>query len=210
MSDAPLAPPATAQPDPGLDQSARCRILQAAVDIFGRKGYAGTSVREIVERAGVTKPALYYHFHSKEGLMMAIIDGAAREVRRVVEEVQRHGGTARERIIALVLALRQLVRLHTSELRVVHSVYYFAPELLPAFDYRVFERIVLAEFDKALRLGIASGEMRPVSISHASLALGSVLGGVLDHELIHSDVVLQDSDVAHVLNLIFEGLCPSA
>lgn len=204
------APPPDLPPDAATDHSARCRILQAAVDIFGRKGYAGTSVREIVERAGVTKPVLYYHFHSKEGLMMAIIDAAAREVRRVIEEVQRQGGSARARVNGLVLGLRQLVRFHSSELRVVHSVYYFAPELLPAFDYRVFERLVLAELDSALRLGIESGELRPVSLRHAALALGSILSGVLDQELIHKDVVLEDADVTQVLDLFFDGLCPSA
>ncbi len=190
------------------DASSRARLLHAAVEIFGRKGYAGASVREIVEQAGVTKPVLYYHFGSKEGLMMAIIDEAARAVRAVVDEVRRRGGPARDRVIGLVLALRQLVRLRSSELRVVHSVYYFAPELLPAFDYRVFERIVLGEFDGALRSGIDSGELRPVSLSHAALALGSVLSGVLDQELIHRDRILDDDDVVQVLNLVFDGLCP--
>jgi hypothetical protein len=111
-------------------------------------------------------------------------------------------------VIAVVLGLRQLVRLRTTELRVVHSVYFFAPELLPAFDFRVFERIVLGEFDGALRSGIDSGELRPVSLPHAALALGSVLSGVLDQELLHQDRILDDGDVVQVVNLVFDGLCP--
>ena len=42
--------------------NARERLLETATDIFAKKGYAGTSVREIVNRAGVSKPVLYYYF----------------------------------------------------------------------------------------------------------------------------------------------------
>jgi AcrR family transcriptional regulator len=48
-------------------------ILQAAVELFARKGYDATSTREIVEAAGVTKPMLYYYFKNKEGLCEAIL-----------------------------------------------------------------------------------------------------------------------------------------
>ncbi|MBW2208934.1 MAG: helix-turn-helix transcriptional regulator, partial [Deltaproteobacteria bacterium] len=50
------------------EQDARAVLLEAATALFAQKGYAGTSVREIVERAGVTKPVLYYYFENKEGL----------------------------------------------------------------------------------------------------------------------------------------------
>jgi len=41
--------------------------------LFATQGYDATSVREIVEGAGVTKPTLYYHFRSKEGLAKALV-----------------------------------------------------------------------------------------------------------------------------------------
>jgi AcrR family transcriptional regulator len=48
-------------------------IATAAARLFATRGYDATSVREIVEAAGVTKPTLYYHFGSKEGLAQALI-----------------------------------------------------------------------------------------------------------------------------------------
>ncbi|NIW00329.1 TetR family transcriptional regulator, partial [Candidatus Saccharibacteria bacterium] len=41
---------------------ARERLLETAIGMFAQKGYAGTSVREIAEQAGVSKPVLYYYF----------------------------------------------------------------------------------------------------------------------------------------------------
>ena len=43
--------------------------------LFAERGYDATSVREIVEAAGVAKPTLYYYFRSKEGLAQALTDG---------------------------------------------------------------------------------------------------------------------------------------
>ena len=47
-------------------------LLESGIALFAEKGYASTSVREIVEGAGVTKPVLYYYFKSKEELFESI------------------------------------------------------------------------------------------------------------------------------------------
>jgi AcrR family transcriptional regulator len=52
--------------------STRERILDAALDLFVEQGYDGTSLRQIAEQLGVTKAALYYHFESKEDILMAL------------------------------------------------------------------------------------------------------------------------------------------
>ncbi len=48
-------------------------LAKVAARLFASRGYDATSVREIVEEAGVTKPTLYYHFGSKEGLAQALL-----------------------------------------------------------------------------------------------------------------------------------------
>ncbi|HXW33473.1 MAG TPA: TetR/AcrR family transcriptional regulator [Acidimicrobiales bacterium] len=60
--------------DPALDDavSTRERILDVALDLFTEKGFDSTSLREIAEKLGVTKAALYYHFASKDDILMAL------------------------------------------------------------------------------------------------------------------------------------------
>ncbi len=48
-------------------------LARVAARLFAERGYDATSVREIVEAAGVAKPTLYYHFQSKEGLAQALL-----------------------------------------------------------------------------------------------------------------------------------------
>ncbi len=55
-----------------LRVSTRERILDVALDLFIEKGFDKTSLREIAEQLGVTKAALYYHFASKEDILMAL------------------------------------------------------------------------------------------------------------------------------------------
>jgi AcrR family transcriptional regulator len=65
--------------DPDLDEgkapeaaSTRERILNVALELFTEKGFDGASLREIAERLGVTKAAIYYHFASKDDILMAL------------------------------------------------------------------------------------------------------------------------------------------
>ncbi len=49
------------------------QLLQAARRLFVAKGYRGTSINEIASEAGVTKGAVYFHFHSKEDILLGLV-----------------------------------------------------------------------------------------------------------------------------------------
>jgi AcrR family transcriptional regulator len=51
----------------------RRRILGSAAEVFAEHGYSGASMRDIAERLGITKAALYYHFASKEDLLDGLV-----------------------------------------------------------------------------------------------------------------------------------------
>jgi AcrR family transcriptional regulator len=53
----------------GARGDTRARIQSVALELFAEQGYERTSLREIAERLGVTKAALYYHFKSKEDIV---------------------------------------------------------------------------------------------------------------------------------------------
>src|SRR5580700_8193974 len=61
-------------PQGGRRGDTRARIQQIALELFAQHGYERTSLREIAERLGVTKAALYYHFKSKEDIVLSFTE----------------------------------------------------------------------------------------------------------------------------------------
>src|SRR4026209_2058767 len=74
------------------------RILKSALELFSDKGYEATSVREICEAAGITKPTLYHFYGSKEGVYRALVDGALDDFSRAVTRAMQTPGSAVERL----------------------------------------------------------------------------------------------------------------
>jgi len=54
-------------------QSTKTEILESALQLFSKFGYEGTSVQQVCEAAGITKPSLYHYFGSKRGLLEALL-----------------------------------------------------------------------------------------------------------------------------------------
>ena len=66
------APGTEPAPVPDEQVGTRERILDIALDLFTEQGYEKTSLRQIAERLGFSKAAIYYHFPSKEDILMAL------------------------------------------------------------------------------------------------------------------------------------------
>jgi TetR/AcrR family transcriptional regulator len=104
---------------PGTNHSAtRKHILHAALKQFARNGYAAASVRQIVDDAGVSKPALYYYFADKAGLFQALVDQAHEERYRLMQAAAERGRTLAQKLEEIVFAVftfslrnRELMRL---------------------------------------------------------------------------------------------------
>ena len=131
---APLAHPATATPigvpplvDPKSDT--RQRILDVALDLFTEQGYDGTSLREIAEQLGVTKAALYYHFESKEDILMALhmrIHDFGREALMLIGEgpvTLELWGQLLDQIVGEMLAQRKLFLMHERNQAVMEKLH---------------------------------------------------------------------------------------
>ena len=122
----------------------RERILDAAVDLFGRRGYRATSVGEIERAAGLIprRGGLYKHFPSKEALLEAVVERRG----RVVDELESLASTAplapdaREEVGVLIrIAFREIGR-DQEVLRIVMREGDNFPELRDRFHDRIVRR----------------------------------------------------------------------
>ncbi|MEV4192722.1 TetR/AcrR family transcriptional regulator [Streptomyces toxytricini] len=77
----------------GRRGNTRQRIQDVALELFAEQGYEKTSLREIAERLEVTKAALYYHFKTKEDIIISVFDDVTRPIDELIEWAQRQPRT---------------------------------------------------------------------------------------------------------------------
>ena len=207
---------ATGSPPPGTSPEqelpARQRLLEAAVQIFDRKGFAATSVREIAEAAGVTKPVLYYHFGSKEGLLVAVLSQAMRDFEATVESAVARAGSARERLLNLCVDIYGMFEKHVPVVRVAHAVFLGPRELAPTFDLTAFERTLREAVVRIVTDGQQAHELRLAPAADVALAVMGILEGCTDRQLLPECDQVGTEGLRRILNLLLDGLAiePSA
>ena len=198
------APQAESMPE--QDERVRTRLLNAAVRVFDRKGYAGASVREVAELAGVTKPAVYYHFGSKEGLLLAILRQAEQQFTEAMERAIARTGSARDRIVALCEDVYGLFEQNVPVARVAHAVFLGPPDGAPPFDVTVFEARFRQAIERIATDGLTSGELRAVSVQDVALAVMGILEGCNERQLHPAFEPVGTDGVRRLINLLFDGV----
>lgn len=86
-------------------QDARARLLKAATDLFFRKGYADSSIREIGHKANISNSVIYHYFKNKEEMLAEIINLAINDLFAILNDIQ-------DRIDDPVVCLEEMIRAH--------------------------------------------------------------------------------------------------
>ncbi|MDR3337526.1 MAG: TetR/AcrR family transcriptional regulator [Treponema sp.] len=97
------------------------RLLTTALSIFSRRGYETSSIQEIVNEVGISKPTLYYYFGNKQGLLEAIASEYGTPLLELTTKTAKYEhnlvmnltGLFRE-ILSFALRQREFFRLFTS------------------------------------------------------------------------------------------------
>lgn len=160
----------------------RQQILEVASGLFSRKGYQGTTTREIAETAGVNEALLFRHFPSKENLYWTMIEGLcnARGRRQKVNRILEQGGTDFEVFCAIA---REFLTRNARDRELTRLLWFTALE-----NHELSERFFntfVAEYFKALSSHI-SRRIREGAFRKCDplLAARGFLGMVVYHFLI--------------------------
>ncbi|MEJ2165967.1 MAG: TetR/AcrR family transcriptional regulator [Desulfobacterales bacterium] len=187
------------------EANARQRLLETATGLFAEKGYAGTSVREIVGTAGVSKPVLYYYFKSKEGLFYAILKWAADVQQRVLNEILHAEGSVLDRLIHFYDRIYEGIRQYKTLYILIHGLVFGPPQGIPAYDFGRFQRQMIDAVERIVAEGIAAGEIKNVDAQDVAL----LVLGILDFNL-NMDMILPGLEdpqrPGRLLKLAFQGL----
>jgi AcrR family transcriptional regulator len=190
-------------------ESAKEAIRNAAAELFAEKGFAATSTREICQRAGISKPVLYYHFGNKGQLYEELVLDTFAEYQKEIRRATRHGRTRREKLTALLAAIFSYVRRNRTLSRMALRMT-FAPERQsPAINYLELAQVDEKALAEVVREGIRRGEIRgraaPIAEAIHGIAMASIMGFLLTGK-----PPLDRTLAQHIVGLIMDGCARQA
>ena len=97
------------------------QILDAAIAVFGERGYQNASMDQVAEHVGVTKPVLYTHFGSKHGLLLACIARARAELLEVTSTAASAASTPEEMLRKGTLAFFDYLQRQAPEWTILYA-----------------------------------------------------------------------------------------
>ncbi|GAA4832668.1 TetR/AcrR family transcriptional regulator [Actinomycetospora corticicola] len=146
------------------------QIYEQATRLFAERGFAGTSLQDIADAMGMTRPSLYYYVKNKDQLLARLVTEITEAPAAATEEI-----AARE--LDAVTKLGELVRLiagqqarHAARFQLVIRSESELPDDL-AVAHQAAKRRVLDGFARVVDQGIRSGEFRPREVRTTALAL---------------------------------------
>ena len=201
-----MARPSRNGAEPGPD--VREKLLASAAETFSTKGYAATTVREIVHRAGVTKPALYYYFRSKEGIYLALMREPFERFVALVDETTAEEETARERLVRLCLRSYDIFVEHLDLARMMYAIYYGPPQGAPFVDFDAYHLRFQEGILALLTEGIRRREFRKGDAGDMMWAVVGVVNVAMELELCRPRHSVGRDGIRRMLGILFDGIAP--
>jgi AcrR family transcriptional regulator len=154
------------------------RLLDAAGEEFGSRGYHETAISNITQRAGVGLGTFYVYFKSKEEVFRALVADMGARTRHALSESIKNAPNRLEAERLGIRAYIDFVRSHKSLYRIVSEAQFVAPEAYQAY-YRVFSEAYRQQLSQAAKRGEVSkgnDEVRVWALMGASTFLGLKYG----------------------------------
>jgi AcrR family transcriptional regulator len=185
----------------------RQHILRAALKSFARCGYAATSVRQIVDDARVSKPALYYYFADKAQLFQALVDQAHDERYRLMQAAAQRGRTVATKLEQIITAIFEFSLENRELMRLAFATAFAAPGESPG-------RVRCAEkgrrnydFVRSLiEQGQVAGELdRRFTVDDLAMGIYGQLNSYVMVRLLVPDCPLDQRTARQIVRLFLQG-----
>jgi AcrR family transcriptional regulator len=188
------------------DIAVRERLLAAATELFSRKGYSATTIREMVAAAGVTKPVLYYYFRNKEGIYLELMHKATTKFEVMLNTFHTEPGSPAKRILSFCDQVFALFIENIEIVRLIYSIYYGPHQGAPFIDFDAFHLKLQETVKQLVKEGIERREFQKADVEDITWAILGAVNFAMEIELCHPERGLGREGLGCVLRLIFQGI----
>jgi AcrR family transcriptional regulator len=194
-------------PRPNVSEARKSQILQAAEEVFSKKGFEAARMDDIAEVTGLSKGTLYLYFKNKDALVLAILDRLFQREMQQLQSQAAAGESASQRIERVTELVAQDI---TGMLRLLPIVYSF---LALTFRNRTVQRALKAYLRRYLDMltplvqaGIDTGEFRPVEPREVAIAASAIIEGTLLLWVYDREAIDPARHIRSGMRLLLEGV----
>ena len=187
-------------------QQQRDRVLKAAAHCFNRKGYSGTSLKDVADMLGLTDPALYYYVRNKEELVYLCYLRAADVGREAMERAVAEGGNGLQQVQRYLRYHIEIMVGDRGPIAIMSEI----PSLKPEHRDEVLElsRRHSLEFENMLERGIADGSIRECDVRMTGNAIMGSINWI--PKWYHGDSAVAEQTVAEFPTILSRGLADAS
>lgn len=194
-------------PRPDVSNERKSQIINAAEDVFNRKGFDEARMDDIAEETGLSKGTLYLYFKSKDDLIIAILDRMIQREFKRLETLNQEGLSATDTIWKITDLLTKDV---LDMLRLIPIVYQF---LALTFRNKYVQLALKKYINRYLDIlvpiierGIETGEFRPIDTREVAIAMGAMIEGTLLLWVYDKSLIEPQYHIHSGMKLLLEGV----
>lgn len=194
-------------PRPNVSDERKIQIINAAEDVFTKKGFDEARMDDIAEETGLSKGTLYNYFKSKDDLIIAILDRIFQREFRAFENIDLSTMSATEGVSLFTDMVMKDIKLI---LRLMPIAYEF---LALAFRNKIVQKALkvylnhyMDVFIPIVQRGIDTGEFRQVDAYEVGVACGAIIEGTILLWVYDKSLIEPERHVRSGMKLLLEGV----
>jgi len=186
--------------------SVKQQILDCSIQLFARKGFNATSIREIAEEAGTVIPNIYYYFGNKDALYNNILETTNDEFSKNIQLASAKKASLRDQLISMMKAKYSFIEEHPDRMRIIFREWFaLEKQAEPASENDTSVLKALATMAYMVRERTNIGELRKVNPEHAAWLLVGTFNA-FDIGFISFGLTPSDEEIEAVVDIALKGL----
>lgn len=167
-------------------------IIDAAMEIFIKKGYENTTMESIAKGAGISKGGLYHHFKSKDMILMFVNQKISENIEKIMNSAIRMPSVKE----GLLYYMENYLRYWLEHPRETTFLFLSITKMLDNSElleyYQQFTGDYMKYLEEAFKMGVVSGEFIPHDTKTSAVTLVAAMDGIICYMILDEQLNLED------------------
>ena len=194
-------------PRPNVSEERKGQIMNAAEEVFSKKGFSDARMDDIAEETGLSKGTLYLYYKSKDDLIIAILDRIFQREIKAFENLDFSTISATDAILVFTDTTIKDIKIMMRLLPITYEFMGLAfRNKFVQTTFKTYLNHYLNILIPIIQTGIDSGEFRPADAREVAIAMGAIMEGTLLLWVYDNSLVEPEQHIRSGMKLLLDGV----